>query len=328
MLLSRVADALYWIGRYLERAEHAARVVDVRLELGLDRFPHGSGWDFAPLYASLNLSEPDAASIPGNPAMLVDRMIFDLSNRESVMSCVIGARDNARQVREEISSEMWEQVNSLFLRLKEARAEGTWAARPHYLSRLVIEGVHLFQGITDATMGHGEGWQFLQVGRFLERADATAALIDVHFRRDSLADSVAASAASGGLREHTELAGLLQSCTALEAYCRVYTADLRPDRVAEFLLLNSEFPRSVRFSAACVESALRVIAQHAARPSAGRAERLAGRLHASLDYGQVDEILSDNPHRFLQGIGRQCQQIHTAIHQTYIAYPIESAIPA
>jgi uncharacterized alpha-E superfamily protein len=328
MLLSRVADALYWIGRYLERAEHGARVIDVRLDLGLDRRSAGEGWDFAKLYDCLNMTEP--AEPPANPASVVDRTIFDLNNRESVIACVIGARDNARQVREEISSDMWELINSLFLRLKEARAEGTWAARPHYLSRLVVEGVHLFQGITDGTMRHGEGWQFLQVGRFLERASATAALIDTHFRSESIIAGLSGvtGTGSGRSRLQVELAGLLRSCSALEAYCRVYTADLRPDRIAEFLLLNPEFPHSVRFSAASIESSLRGVAQHSARPSAGQAERLAGRLHASLDYGQVDEILSDNPHRFLDGIGRQCQQIHTAIHQIYIAYPIESAIPA
>ena len=122
---------------------------------------------------------------------------------------------------------------------------------------------------------------------------------------------------------------LLRSCSALEAYCRCYTADVRPERVAEFLLLNAEFPRSVRFAAARVESALRAIAQlDAAAARGGRAERLAGRLHASLDYGQVDEILNDDPHAYLDGIGRYCAQIHAALYQSYITYPIESALPA
>lgn len=325
MLLSRVADSLYWIGRYFERAEHAARVIDVRLDLGLDR-QSGGGWDFCGLYKSLSFTDPDPP--PGNPAVLVESIIFDMNNVESVLACVIAARDNARQVREEISSDMWEHINGLYLRLREARAEGTWTARPHYLSRLAIEGVHLFQGITDATMGHGEGWQYIQVGRFLERASVTAALIGAHFSGGSMAAGSGAPGPSVGPRAQIEWAGLLRSCSALEAYCRVYTADLRPDRIAEFLLLNPEFPRSVRFAAACVESSLLRIAQHAARGSNGRAERLAGRLHAALDYGQVDEILNDSPHRFLEGIVRQCQQIHTALHQTYIAYPIESALPA
>jgi uncharacterized alpha-E superfamily protein len=326
MLLSRVADALYWAGRYLERAEHGSRVIDVRLDLALDRRPADGSWDFSALYDGLNMTRP--ASPPSSPAALVDSAFFDLANRESVIACVVAARDNARQVREEISSDMWELINSLFLRLKDARAEGTWVVRPHYLSRLVIEGVHLFQGLSDGTMRHGEGWQFLQVGRFLERACATAALIDCHFRSDTMAGAPPGAPGSQRPQLQVELGALLRSCTALEAYCRVYTADLRPDRIAEFLLLNPDFPHSVRFAAASIEASLGGVARHSARPSAGRAERLAGRLHASLDYGQVDEILSDNPHRFLEGIGRQCQQIHTAIHQTYIAFPIESMIPA
>jgi uncharacterized alpha-E superfamily protein len=321
MLLSRVADALYWIGRYFERAEHKSRVIDVRLDLGLDRLPGAGGWDFGRLYASLQLSEPKVP--PGNPAALVDCAMFDLANPESVIACVTSARDNARQVREEISADMWEHVNGLYLRLREAKAEGTWSPRPHYLSRMVIEGVHLFQGITDATMGHGEGWQYLQVGRFLERVEVTAALLDRHFVKGAVG-----SVSPGGPLNQIEWAGLLRSCSALEAYCRVYTADLRPDRIAEFLLLNSEFPRSVRFAASCVESALRTLATHSAHGANGRAERLAGRLHASLDYAQVDEILNDDPHTYLEGIRKQCEQIHSAVYMNYIAYPIESALPA
>jgi uncharacterized alpha-E superfamily protein len=243
--------------------------------------------------------------------------VFDPSNRDSVLACVTAARENARQVREEISSDMWEQVNALFLRITDARREGTWSARPHYLARLVIDGVHLFEGVTDATMAHGEGWQFLQVGRFLERATATSALVDRHFKKGSMLPA-----------NHVEWVSLLRSCAALEAYCRCYTADLRPDRIAEFLLLNSEFPRSVRFAASRVESALRWIAQLTGHGAGGRVERLAGRLHASLGYGQVDEILNDDPHAYLEGIGRCATEIHHAIHQSYVIYSIESALPA
>ncbi len=293
MLLSRVADSLYWIGRYLERAEHTARVIDVRLDLGLDRKSSATGWDFSRLYSIVHLEH--GASAPANPTALSDELVFDAANPAAVLACVTAARENAAQVREEISSDMWEQLNGLFLRLKQARAEGGWSARPHYVFRLVIDGIHLFDGVTDETMRHGEGWLHLQLGRFLERASATAALVDLHFRRESLLPA-----------GHAEWLGLLRSCSALEAYCRYYTADLRPDRIAEFLLLNSEFPRSVRFAAARVESALRTIASLTTGGAGGRAERLAGRLHASLDYGQVDEILSEGPHMYLETISRYC----------------------
>jgi uncharacterized alpha-E superfamily protein len=314
MLLSRVADGLYWISRYLERAENTARLIDVRLDLGLDRRRESDGWVFERLYSTLRLPPTDA---PASPAAMIDLLVFDLSTPISVSACVTAARENARQVREEISSDMWEQINALFLRLNQARTEGTWSARPHYLARMIVEGVHLFEGITDATMGHGEGWQYLQAGRFLERAGATAALVDLHFRDGSMLPAA-----------HLEWVGLLRSCSALEAYCRCYTADLRPNRIAEFLLLNAEFPRSVRFAAARAESAVRSIGQLTGRGGGGRAERLAGRLHASLDYGQVDEILNDDPHAYLEGVARYCAQIHTALYESYLSYSIEAALPA
>jgi uncharacterized alpha-E superfamily protein len=315
MLLSRVADSLYWIGRYLERAEHTIRLIDIRLDLELDRRRDVEGWDFSRFWSAVQVEADE--EVPTNPAALVETLVFDLANRGSVLACITSARENARQVREEISTDMWEQLNALYLRLKQVRGEGTWSARPHYLSRLIFEGVHLFEGVTDSTMGHGEGWQLLRVGRFIERAAATASLVDLQFK-----DAPRLPA------NHVEWVGLLRSCAAFEAYCRHYTADVRPDRVAEFLLLNAEFPRSVRFAASRVEAALRAIAQVTGRGSGGRAERLAGRLHASLDYGQVDEILGEDPHAYLEGIGRYCAQIHDAAHQSYISYPIESALPS
>ena len=320
MLLSRVADALYWMGRYVERAEHTARLIDVRLDLGIGRQPYGV-WDFTQIFESLRVPIPEAP--PTAPAALMRALVFDTAQHDSVASCVTAARENARQVREEISSEMWEHLNALYLRVRQVGTDGTWSMRPHYVSRMVIEGVHLFQGTTDASMAHGEGWQCLRAGRFLERAGSTAALLKSH-----LTDETIRTGGMVGNSDHVEWVGLLRSCSAFEAYCHQYTADVRPDRVAEFLLLNAEFPRSVRFAAARLESALRGIATLAGRGSGGRAERLAGRLHASLDYGQVDEILSDDPHLYLDGIIRQCSVIHSAMVQTYVTYQIESALPA
>ena len=212
---------------------------------------------------------------------------------------------------------MWEQLNALFLRLQ-AGARGRHAGRRARItsSRMVIEGVHLFQGITDATMGHGEGWQYLQVGP-LSRA----------CRRDGGARRLCTSDRRvDGCRRRAscEWVGLLRSCSALEAYCRRYTADLRPERdrgvpAAERRLSAVGPVRGrARRSRRCGRSR-----SSRGRGAGGRAERLAGRLHASLDYGQVDEILSDDPHAYLEGIGRHCAQIHTALYQSYITYPIE-----
>ena len=315
MLLSRVADGLYWIARYLERAEHSARLIEVGLDLGFGRA--GTRATADRLFASLGMSD-DAESVDRGP--LVAAALFDLAHRNSVAACVTAARENGRQVREEISSDMWEQLNALFLAVRQIHSTADRDARPASLCRSVIAGIHLFQGITDATMGHAEGWQYLQAGRFIERAGATAGLLD-RFVSDG------ATQADGRL-ESVDWVALLRSCSALEAYCRHYTADVRPERVTEFLLLSADFPRSVRFAAARVESALQAVARASGRGAGGRPERLIGRLHASLDYGQVDEILSDDPHVYLAGISRQCALIHAAVYQSYIAYPIESAIPA
>jgi uncharacterized alpha-E superfamily protein len=316
MLLSRVADALYWISRYLERAEHTARVVDVAADLGLD-------WGGAvELHAIRRLHRSLGATAAGDdPAALVAAALFGPANRNSGVACVSAARENARQVCEEISSEMWEQVNALFLRVRQMRDDGSWAGRTHYVARSIIEGVHLVTGTADATMGHGEGWQYLQVGRFLERAAATATLLDAFVVADEAGDVRAPL-------DQADWVALLRACAALEGYSRHYTADVRPERVIEFLLLDAESPRSIRFAATQVEAALRAIARHGGRSAGTRAERLSGRLRAMLDYGQVDEILSEDPHGHLVGVSRQCAQIHAALYQTYIAYPIESALPA
>ena len=147
----------------------------------------------------------------------------------------------------------------------------------------------------------------------------------LHFRDEAIS-AAPATAAIPSPRTPIALAGLLVFGAEIVLPRLHREPARRPD--SEFLLLNPDFPHSVRFAAECVESSLGLVAQLSPRGLGGRVERLAGRLHASLDYGQVDEILSDNPHRFLDGIARQCQHIHNAVHQTYIAYPIETAIPA
>src|SRR5690349_8305668 len=134
MLLSRTADALYWLRRYLERAEHAARLISVRLDLGLDRRPEIDGWDFHRMYDSLRMKQ--TPQMPATPAGLVSRVFLDLENRESVVSCVSAARTNARQVREEISSDMWAHLNSLYLRLQEVATDVSYASRPHSVAQL------------------------------------------------------------------------------------------------------------------------------------------------------------------------------------------------
>ena len=171
--------------------------------------------------------------------------ILDLANHDSIAACIGGARENARQVREQISSEMWEQINRLFLDVRRGAPQPEWRAGAHEFLASVIDGVHLFQGVTDATMTHGEGWHFIELGPLHRARSATAALLDVHYR-----DFEGTSGQPVELGEYVEWVGLLRSCCAFEAYCRHYTADLRAERIAEFLILNAHFPRSIRYCGA------------------------------------------------------------------------------
>ena len=318
-MLSRVADSLYWMSRYLERAEHTARLVNVNLYLTLDRAPVDAARHWGRLLAGLRM--PPSMSSDVDLAAHATGQVLDLANRDSIAASIAAARENARQVREQISSEMWQQINRLFLFVRRDAPDPGWTGRTHDFLMSVIEGIHLFQGITNATMTHGEGWHFIELGRYVERAGATAALLEVHY------SDPPGPATTGVGGEYVEWVGLLRSCCAFEAYCRQYTADLRSDRIAEFLILSAQFPRSVRYSARHIQASLQTIAQLTGR-GPGRAERLAGRLLASLDYGQVDEIMSGNLLEYLQSIVRQAGQIGAAVHQQYVSYPVDQALSA
>jgi uncharacterized alpha-E superfamily protein len=309
-MLSRVADNLYWMSRYLERAEHTARIAGVHLNLMLEYEPASQDRRWSRVLMALGNQEP----VEGDVFAAAQSFALD-----QMMIAIASARENARQVREQISSEMWEQLNRLY---HESRRMGTaefWAAQPHDLLLTVTESAHLFQGVTDSTMIHGDGWQFIQMGRFMERVQATARLIDLHFAEffRPASDQMNAS-------EHMEWIGLLRSCTAFEAYCKVYTAELRPERVAEFLLLNAEFPHSVRFAVDHLRRSLGAVHEATARRP-DRLDKLAGRLTAALSYTPLEEIMG-NLHEFSLSIRRLCGNIHSGIYQVYIAYPIEAAL--
>jgi uncharacterized alpha-E superfamily protein len=230
------------------------------------------------------------------------------------------ARENARQVREQISSEMWEQFNRLFHEVKRMESAGLWTSQPLDFLAVILESSHLVQGVTDSTMNHGEGWQFIQVGRFIERAAAISRLLDTYFHQFRAGQPMDSG-------EHMEWIGLLRSCTAFEAYCKVYTADLRPERVAEFLLLNNEFPHSVRFAADHLQRSLEAINQAASSKRSPRVAKIAGRLTAGLMFTPLEEVVATLA-EFFADIQRQCARIHTAIYEVYITYPVEAAIEA
>jgi uncharacterized alpha-E superfamily protein len=321
-MLSRVADNLYWMSRYLERAEHTARLVDVHLNLVLEQSDaRGSEQRVERLLSSLNIAVPDA--IIGDDYRVTDLLAFDMENPSSIVSCVSNARENARQVREKISSEMWLQLNRLYLDLRQTRIDHIWGEQPHEFFRAVKDGAHLFQGITDSTMLHDEGWYFIQLGRYIERARSLASLLNCHLNVFPLTSFDQRLDA----REYFEWLGLLKSCTAFEAYCKVHNADLRANRIVDFLMFSANFPHAVRFCIEEIQLALLAIAESTMLSKNSRVHRLAGRLRSTLSFDQVEEIAARGAYVYLNDIQQQLAQIHNAVYETYIDYSIEVALP-
>jgi uncharacterized alpha-E superfamily protein len=217
---------------------------------------------------------------------------------------------------------MWEQLNRLFLQVKSTASDEVGLRDSYAFFRTVQEGAHLFQGVTDSTMSHGEGWYYIQLGRYIERTDSVARLIGAHFSRlphplDQAVES----------EEYLEWVALLKSCAAFQAYCKAHTAELRPLRVAEFLLLNSSFPHSVAFSVDRMHAAMTAIADLTER-KADQPVRIAGRLLATLSFSQIDEIMASGAIAYVDSIRWQCTQAHTSIQQVYFDYPVEAALVA
>jgi len=317
-MLSRVADSLYWMARYLERAEHTARLIDVDLQLRLDQSPEAEAGRWGRLLVALQAPMPADGLI--NADSLTQILTLDRTNASSILSCVAAARENLRQVREQCSTEMWEQLNRLYLQVNSTMASEAWLLHSHVFFRAVQEGAHLFQGVTDSTMSHGEGWQYIQLGRYVERTEELARLIGTHF-----APSARAIDPTVESEEYLDWVGLLKSCSAFEAYCKTYTAELRPLRVAEFLLLNPEFPHSVRFSVDMIHAALNAIGEMTER-KAEQPIRLAGRLQATLSFSQIDEIMASGAGAYMDSVRWQCAHAHNAIQQVYFDYPVEQAL--
>ena len=326
-MLSRVADSLYWMSRYLERAEHTTRILDVNLNLMLDESPASAERRWERVLQALG--QPKDVSWTGNPYEVTQALSFDPLNKASIVACIVSARENSRHVREQISTEQWSRLNSLYLQVSrpemqsDMHAEALMAGQeqPGEFLQQVMEAVHQFQGVSDSTMSHGQGWQFIQVGRYIERAAAIATLLEAYYP-----DVWGPSERLPETNEYLDWMGLLRSATAFEAYCKVYTADLTPEWILEFLLLDAEFPHSLRFSIDALQRALEGIHGDRGSERAEPLRRLAGRLQASLSYSSVEEILRGDVVMYLHEIQRQCRAIHGMIYELYVDYSIQAAL--
>ena len=315
MMLARVADSLYWIGRYVERAEHLCRLSDVMLTATLDRTESSSQIARIALAA---VGDPEDAAKARNPYEAALALVLDREDAGSVASSLGAARENARQVRDQITTETWERLNLIYLRMNDPNAARTFADGSQAFLHETIADLHLFKGAADATMSHGEGWRFLLLGVYMERAQLIGALLEVCF----------GDKRARALSDHTALTALLRMGCALEPYLRVYTADMQPDFILEFLLLDEDFPRSMRFCTARIEEHLASIGPPGENTGLSGPDRLAGRLRARLQYADIGEVQAGGASAFLGAVLDECAAVHKAIYEAFVAYPLEQRLPA
>ncbi|MBV9905355.1 MAG: alpha-E domain-containing protein [Alphaproteobacteria bacterium] len=313
-MLSRVADSLYWMARYLERGEHTARLIAVKLESMVEQSQEDSEAAWHRVVEAL--SGEEFAPKAHDAYAITQAIGFNRLNPSSLVSSLRYARDNARQVREQLSTEVWEHLNKLYLRLQPVTVDAVWSHSPARIFRDALEDFHTLEGVIISTLSHNEGWYFLQLGRHIERAQLVSRVLDMHFRH----------LPGVSTPKYFDWLVLLKFCTAFEPYCKAYTASIQPERIAQFLVFDPEFPHSVRFAIDQVVEALSRVAPSA--PAARRAgvERLAGKLKATVDFGQIEELMGGGIVPFLADITRQCEQVHDAVHLSYIAYGAETVL--
>ncbi len=317
-MLARDADSIFWMGRYVERAEHVARLLRVHLMLLTDV------GDLTPvLEHQMWLTILSTMRLPGGEpegegpisGRIARYMTFDQSNPSSIVSCIAKARENARAIRESITSEMWECLNGIYWAVTSDEAQARFEESPDEFFFQIMNGSMLFQGLTDGTLAHDQRWHFTRIAKYLERIDVTARVIEARF--DVLSQM---GAQLDQPIRNIHLMGVLRSCCSLEAYRRQHMADLDASRIAEFLILQSDFPRSIRF---CVEQLHQAIA--GVRISNGhhvpsQPERIIGRLGAQLEYASAEEILDEGLTSYLAKIEKITNEGSVALQKAYFLY--------
>ncbi|MDX6766798.1 MAG: alpha-E domain-containing protein [Candidatus Methylacidiphilales bacterium] len=323
-MLSRVADSLFWMARQTERAENIARIVDVNLQLlldyqKLDDKALKQHWE--PLVVSLGDEELFAKlHKKADSANVTDFLTFNPKNPNSILMSVTAARENARSVRDQISQEMWEEINRLYLFVRARDAKKIWKQSPTAFYREVKQSSYLVQGLANATMPRDERRQFFTAGLFLERADKTTRLLDVKYH--NLQAEVAGEAAASV--DSVQWAAVLRSCSAYETYQQTYSTDILPWKVAELLIFNDSFPRSIRYCANTLDQSLRSISGSTPGTFTREAERISGRLLSELNYSTLDDVLRLGLHDYLDELQQKLNAIGSAIYTSYISHATTS----
>jgi uncharacterized alpha-E superfamily protein len=320
-MLSRVAESVYWMSRYVERAENVARFISVNLNLSLD-MPGEAGEQWGPLVV---ITGDDAAFKRRFEAItkenVVDFLTFDEQNSNSIVSCLRAARENARSVREIISAEMWEHINMFYLMVRDGGSLEAVLDNPHaFFERVNVLGQQ-FWGITDSTMTHGEAWHFCRLGRMLERADKTSRLLDVKYfiLLPKVSDV-------GTPFDDIQWLALLRSASALEMY-RQRHGRISPQNVVDFLIFDREFPRAVLHCLTNANESLHAISGTHTGGFSNPAERQLGQLRAQLAYTQAEDVIASGMHEFVDRLQTRLNQIGESIYDDFFAMrPLEAAL--
>ncbi|MGI9245001.1 MAG: alpha-E domain-containing protein [Verrucomicrobiales bacterium] len=321
-MLCRVADSLFWMSRYIERAEDTARVVDVNIQLLLERYHSdpqmmenhwgrildgfGERAVFETIYDEITTQ------------YVAEYLTFSRKNPSSILSCIFAARENARMIRDQISSEMWEIINRLYLFLKGQDAERVLRAGVSEFFTQIKEFAHLFRGVTDATFPRQLGYEFIRAGCYLERAYKTVDILDSkHYLLEA-----GGKAGDGTALEVVEWVSVLRSCAGAEAYHRVYVSDVSRLNVVAFLVQSRAFPHSILFSLSQLQLALHSISGCPLSQFSNEAERLCGRAISQVLYTSAGEIVEEGFHDYLQGIKAAAEKIAIELGNSYMFFPI------
>ncbi len=309
-MLARVASHLYWLSRYLERAENMARILDVGASLALLSGQDDERAAIEPLIITDTLESFHTTGQAPTPEQVARFLAWGASHPSSIVNCLEASRENARAVRGSVTSEMWENINDTWLQLLTKRGQVGGPIDAGFFE-WVKERSHLFRGITFATIRRDQPYQFIRLGTFLERADNTARILSVKQARQGVAGD---GGDEVGLADHYRLSAVLRSVSALEAYRDTYRDAIDSRRVAELLIFDPTLPRSLRF---CFDEVVRILSELPQAP-AREARRLAAHMLASLEHGLLDDVYAEGLDEFLERFLIDNIRLGNAVHSAYL----------
>lgn len=320
-MLSRTADCLYWMARYTERAENTARMLDVNHQTSL--LPQPAEFLEQSWKKLLTISKLEDAFLNQykviNRENVLDFMIYETSNPSSIVSCLFSARENARVIRGKITSEVWETQNTTWLELQQI-LEARNQADPSRLLGWVKHRCHLFRGVMHGTMLKNEAFYFMNIGTLLERADNTARILETKYKDPASLKvlrndkQLEVDGADGNFFDFYHWAALLRSVSAFEIYRQIYSDQVTPKQVAELLIFNKQMPRSL----VCCVNELITLVSEVKNQQSKEIERLLGKLKASLDYSDIDEVFAQGLDEFIEEFLERINHIADEFSNAYL----------